>query len=133
MDFYTKNRSDKNYKNERKINYSMIINAYLNLLFCYSLNSEWLKMNFVLNEISKRQLPLSSDQKIKLENFRIESLINLNKIEEAQSVISKSLDSYANENYKFDFYYIYNQKIDTILARFYFRSETKEAPYVLVI
>ena len=104
MDFYTKNRSDKNYKNERKINYSMIINAYLNLLFCYSLNSEWLKMNFVLNEISKRQLPLSSDQKIKLENFRIESLINLNKIEEAQSVISKSLDSYANENYKFDFY-----------------------------
>ena len=104
MDFYTKNRSEKNYKNERKINFSMIINAYLNLLFCYSLNSEWLKMNFVLNEISKRQLPLSNDQKIKIENFRIESLINLNRMEEAQLVISKSLDSYSNENYKFDFY-----------------------------
>lgn len=109
INFYTKKKTNINQNNdnsyyERKINLNVVINAYMNLLFCFSLNEDWLKVLFIIEEIGKKKFNLSKDQKIKIMNFKIEALINLNKLNEAQLNITKTFENFNNCNYKFDYF-----------------------------
>ena len=109
MNFYTKKKTNINKNNdnsyyERKINTNVVINAYMNLLFCFALNEDWLKLLFIIEEIGKKKFNLSNDQKIKIMNFKIEALIRLNKLNEAQLNITKTFENFHNCNYKFDYF-----------------------------
>ena len=72
----------------RKISNELMINTYLNLMFCLSLKNNWLEIIFIIKDFNKRKLTTNKIIILKILLFQLEAYININK----QSKIIETLN-----------------------------------------
>ncbi len=91
-----KDKGDKefplNYK--LRININILCETYLNLIFCFSLREEWNEIIITIKEFRKRNLIISEDIHIRIEQYEIEAYINLKYYDKAKNCIKNSLDKH---------------------------------------
>lgn len=76
-------------------NPSILFSSYLNLLFCYSLSHQWTNSLFLISSLtSNKTSKYPNDFIIKLYLYKIEALLNLNRIEDAVKQINELQTQY---------------------------------------
>ena len=105
FNFYTKNIGEtkefKSMLNNQIINKknsvpkSLIYSCYLNLLFAYNLKKKYSEMKLLINSI-KQEKNLSKNFLRKIRYYELFSLINLNKKNQANELISEEINKYGN-------------------------------------
>ena len=100
--YYTSNIGDKdNSKNQPLEGYSCLqisVSAYLNLIFCLVMREEWMEALFFIKEIEKSE-SYNKDLHYILDNYKLECLVNLNKLNIALDLVKNSLLSSNNNLY----------------------------------
>ena len=94
---YEKDNKEKyqfssNYK--LRININILCETYLNLIFCFSLREEWSEIIITIKEFRKRNLKITEDIYIKIEQYEIEAYINLKYYDKAKNCIINSLNKH---------------------------------------
>ena len=71
--------------------HSVLISNYMNLLFCLTLVENWTEVIFYCNEYEKSEF-FRKDKEIiyRIDNYKIEALINLREFEKAKEVIKNN-------------------------------------------
>ena len=77
-----------------KININILCETYLNLIFCLSLREEWNEIIIIIKEFKKRNLKISEEIYIKIDQYEIEAYINLKYYENVKNCIKNCLDKY---------------------------------------
>ena len=112
-EFYTKTNNNKASNTSSyfsssfsltKENQTIIINAYINLLFALSLQEDWLQILFYANEFKSHNYQTSNTVNINIQSYYIEALIHLHKYSQAEIEIQSLLELYQNENYNCNYY-----------------------------
>ena len=80
--FFSNIKDDSNFKEvnhkKKKIPNELILNTYLNILFCFSLKNNWLEMLLIIKDFNKRKIFPSKANLLKQLLFQLEAYINLN-------------------------------------------------------
>ena len=80
--FFSHIKDDSNFKEvnnkKKKIPNELILNTYLNILFCFSLKNNWLEMLLIIKDFNKRKIFPSKANLLKQLLFQLEAYINLN-------------------------------------------------------
>jgi hypothetical protein len=79
----------------KKIPNEIIINTYLNLLFCLSLKNNWLEMIFIIKDYYNKKISTNRSVSLKILLFKLEAYVNLNNSSKIKEIIQK-LKSYKN-------------------------------------
>ena len=77
----------------KKIPNEIIINTYLNLLFCLSLKNNWLEMIFIIKDYYNKKISTNRSVSLKILLFKLEAYVNLNNSSKIKEIIQK-LKSY---------------------------------------
>ena len=103
--FYTQNIGEtKEFKSLLKNNFSykknlipktLIYSCYLNLLFSYNLQKKYLDIILLIKSIRKENIS-SKNIKRKIKYYELLALINLNKTQKANDLISEEINKYGN-------------------------------------
>ena len=84
-DINTKDISHKN----KKIQSDLILNTYLNILFCLSLKNNWLEMLLTIRDFNSRKITPSKSGLLKILLYQLEANINLNKKSKIMEILNK--------------------------------------------
>ena len=93
------NEFDKEYNEfssnfQLRINVNILCETYLNLIFCLSLREEWNEIIITIKEFRKRNLKISQEIYIKIDQYEIEAYINLQYYENVKNLIKKCLEKH---------------------------------------
>ena len=102
------NVKDISHKN-KKIQSDLILNTYLNILFCLSLKNNWLEMLLTVKDFSSRKLITTKSNLLKILFFQLEAYINLNRQNKIIETINKI------KNYKKNEFSVFNQSNKDII------------------
>ena len=102
------NVKDISHKN-KKIQSDLILNTYLNILFCLSLKNNWLEMLLTVKDCSSRKLITTKSNLLKILFFQLEAYINLNRQNKIIETINKI------KNYKKNEFSVFNQSNKDII------------------
>ena len=80
--FFSHIKDDTNIKEinhkKKKIPNELILNTYLNILFCFSLKNNWVEMLLIIKDFNKRKIFPSKVNLLKQLLFQLEAYVNLN-------------------------------------------------------
>ena len=85
---YDINTKDISHKN-KKIQSDLILNTYLNILFCLSLKNNWLEMLLTIRDFNSRKITPSKSGLLKILLYQLEANINLNKKSKIMEILNK--------------------------------------------
>ena len=88
-------KDNLNNHKRKKIPNEIIINTYLNLLFCLSLKNNWLEMIFIIKDYYNKKISSNRIVSLKILLFKLEAYVNLNNSSKIKEIIQK-LKSYKN-------------------------------------
>jgi hypothetical protein len=88
-------KDNLNNHKRKKIPNEIIINTYLNLLFCLSLKNNWLEMIFIIKDYYNKKISSNRIVSLKILLFKLEAYVNLNNSSKIKEMIQK-LKSYKN-------------------------------------
>ena len=89
-----------------RVNINILCESYLNLIFCLSLREEWNEIIITIKEFRKRNLKISEEIHIKIEQYEIEAYINLKYYENVKNCIKNCLDKHKDfiQNINLDYF-----------------------------
>ena len=102
------NVKDISHKN-KKIPSDLILNTYLNILFCLSLRNNWLEMLLTIKDFNSRKIITTKSNILKILLFQLEANINLSR----QNKIIETLNKI--KNYKKNDFSVFNQSNKDII------------------
>jgi hypothetical protein len=104
-DINTKDISHKN----KKIQSDLILNTYLNILFCLSLKNNWLEMLLTIKDFNSKKIITTKTNILKVLLFQLEANVNLNRQNKIIETINKI------KNYKKNEFSVFNQSNKDII------------------
>ena len=96
------NIKDISHKN-KKIQSDLILNTYLNILFCLSLKNNWLEMLLTIKDFNSKKIITTKTNISKVLLFQLEANVNLNRQNKILETINKI------KNYKKNEFSVFNQ------------------------
>ena len=90
--FFSYIKDDKNidlYHKKKKIPSELMINAYLNILFCLSIKNNWMEIILLIKDINKKKIITSKGTILKILLFQLEAYINLKRNTKISETINK--------------------------------------------
>ena len=102
------NIKDISHKN-KKIQSDLILNTYLNILFCLSLKNNWLEMLLTIKDFNSKKIITTKTNILKVLLFQLEANINLNRQNKIIETINKI------KNYKKNEFSVFNQSNKDII------------------
>ena len=74
---------------KKKIPSELMINAYLNILFCLSIKNNWMEIILLIKDINKKKIITSKGTILKILLFQLEAYINLKRNTKISETINK--------------------------------------------
>ena len=102
------NIKDISHKN-KKIQSDLILNTYLNILFCLSLKNNWLEMLLTIKDFNSKKIITTKTNILKVLLFQLEANVNLNRQNKIIETINKI------KNYKKNEFSVFNQSNKDII------------------
>ena len=102
------NIKDISHKN-KKIQSDLILNTYLNILFCLSLKNNWLEMLLIIKDFNSKKIITTKTNILKVLLFQLEANVNLNRQNKIIETINKI------KNYKKNEFSVFNQSNKDII------------------
>ena len=102
------NIKDISHKN-KKIQSDLILNTYLNKLFCLSLKNNWLEMLLTIKDFNSKKIITTKTNILKVLLFQLEANVNLNRQNKIIETINKI------KNYKKNEFSVFNQSNKDII------------------
>ena len=102
------NIKDISHKN-KKIQCNLILNTYLNILFCLSLKNNWLEMLLTIKDFNSKKIITTKTNFLKVLLFQLEANVNLNRQNKIIETINKI------KNYKKNEFFVFNQSNKDII------------------
>ena len=102
------NIKDISHKN-KKIQSDLILNTYLNKLFCLSLKNNWLEMLLTIKDFNSKKIIATKTNILKVLLFQLEANVNLNRQNKIIETINKI------KNYKKNEFSVFNQSNKDII------------------
>lgn len=97
--FDLENYNEKNYYShitQNKTYSTIYVSCYTNLIFCLILREEWMEALFYINAFEATDF-YGKENRYIFDNYKIECLINTNKIKEAIQIVELGLDNNVND------------------------------------
>ena len=111
--FFSHIKDDLNTKDislkKKKIQNDLILNVYLNILFCLSLKNNWLEMLLIIRDFNTKKIIASKSDILKILLYQLEANINLNKKNKIIETINKI------KNYKKNEFSVFNKSNKDII------------------
>ena len=102
------NIKDISHKN-KKIQSDLILNTYLNILFCLSLKNNWLEILLTIKDFNSKKIITTKTNILKVLLFQLEANVNLNRQNKIIETINKI------KNYKKNEFSVFNQSNKDII------------------
>ena len=100
---------NKSEKQAKKIQSDLILNTYLNILFCLSLKNNWLEMLLTIKDFNSKKIITTKTNILKVLLFQLEANVNLNRQNKIIETINKI------KNYKKNEFSVFNQSNKDII------------------